>query len=273
MPDVVNIKNGESITLTIDGKKIKIDSNLTEDEIKSITVDHINSLMAYSAGFPKLFTASREYIIPITGKYRVTAVGGGGGGSAYYNNNWTTEWYKGKNGGDTKLIFNDKTYIAKGGEAGGINNNFLMPQKRFNGTSGSTYGGYGVTNGENGYGESGINIRHPNSTEFMYGGGAGSPFNFNANKIYQDEFVHNLYSSNPGYGYGAGGRSWGNKYIDNSIYGPGGGCSGELFVEELLLNKGQKLKIIIGAGGNGGYGSLSVLASNGAVLFEWLGNS
>lgn len=289
MSNQIEFKAGTGIRLDADAaaKNITIKTTLTQEQINKlsgvggdsfITRTEVETLIANSSGgsgepapenFPKFFTTStNDFVIPKTGRYRISMVGGGGGGASTHQ----TSSSIGKTGAATTITFLTQSYSAAGGnpgthgpDGGGSSN---IP---FDGTKGSVKGGNPGQPGENGAGNGGlVNIHYGNKQS---GGGGGSPLNYNIadisgnNGVYYDSDHVSAYG---GKGYGAGGGGGGNGSMDPNG-NCGGGASGYLIIKETQINENTNIKISIGAGGRGGSHGGGA-GAHGAVLIEWIGN-
>lgn len=322
MPNIVEFVSGEGIIVETDpsngnmkfinsemltkNQKDALDNDKASDSNKYITNSEVDAKIEEKTNgpdippkdFPIFFTNSTQsFIIPKTGRYRISAVGGGGSGAVRH----VDISLHGKNGNDTKIIIAGETYIAKGGAGGKYYTNYTnlpLIDTPYDGTKGSTRGGIYVGSNqinnvaENGHGLGG-----------GYCGGGGSPLNYKTfikiatasilhktvgNSVNYETLIPSAYGQpgfnkqyvmRAGYGYGAGSGAC----ADAVHYNVAGGNSGFLITKELQLTKGTSMKIIIGAGGSGVSGTYvdphsangittptSGNGAQGAVLLEWI---
>lgn len=292
MSNEIKFKSGNGINISADSlnKTLTFASTIDENKLKALnnanatetnpflTKSEIEALIsAASSGgsgnygnapenFPKFFTTStNDFVIPKTGKYRISMVGGGGGGASSENTNNTI----GFPGAATTIAFLTQSYSAAGGSpgrhgpnGGGISN---IP---FDGTKGSVKGGNPGQPGENGAGNGGlVSIHYPKK----WGGGGGSPLNYNIADISGNNGIipqsgQVLAYGGKGYGAGGGGGGSGSVTANSEC---GGGASGYLVIKEMQINENTNIKISIGAGGNGGTHGGGA-GAQGAVLIEWV---
>ena len=299
MSNEIKFKSGNGINISADSlnKTLTFASTIDENKLKALnnanatetnpflTKSEIESLIATAisggsgnygnapAGFPKFFTTSIEsFVIPKTGKYRISMVGGGAAGGV---GSVGSTFVNGNAGASTLMILRGSTHVAPGGN-GSVNEKGGSASIPYDGTKGSVKGGDGGINGDTGAGQGGI-VR--NNYNYWGGGGGGSPLNYNVNAI-SGESAQGHYSSSSvvfsegGKGYGAGGAGAPiNRDVGySSGQGAGGGASGYLVIEELTLNENEAMKIVIGAGGikRNGTNVSSGNGAQGAVLIEWV---
>ena len=198
--------------------------------------------------FPKLITASSDFVIPQNGRYRIRFCGGGGGGSAGANskNNGS-----GTNGADTVVAINGLKLIAYGGQGSYTTTHLTYLASlnwpgltfiKYDGKKGACSGGTGV----------GI------------GGGGG---NFSNGIITDPELNDRIDIHDGGNGAGAGGKHGSYIYIiDNIKYGINGGGGGGVISGNIKGGDGENVAlynihypnkpvVYYGASGGLGYGT------------------
>lgn len=264
--------------------KALVNENAT-NENKFLSTDEfleiVNGKILNIPGFPKIFDTDSEFTIPETGWYRIIAVGGGGSGAVR-----TARQVGVAKDSDaataTSIKIGNITLIAEGGVTA-TSEKGAVPLIPYNGWEGATKGGDPAENGEDGVGKGGDGYHKP-SRRILNGGGGGSPFPYNHNKKYgkngvcfhpRSQGYHAL--GECGLGYGAGANGMTNEYSYGSgatIIGSGGGSSGYLITKDMILIKGEKIKITIGRGAKGvtiqNPETTSGTGANGAVAIELL---
>lgn len=264
------------------------DIDLTEDQIKALNNDKasegnkfvssddiagiiIASSRTPPAGYPRLITSDEVITIPKSGKYIIKAVGGGGSGSwATTENNLKRV---GVEGHPTIIEINGITYTAKGGKPGYYRGPYIA-SPNYSGDGGGIEGS--TEGGDSAAGQNGAFPGGKGDIKAGTGGG-GSPFPVNPYNIKAENGVSGTgVGGHGGQGYGAGG---GGGSI-NSYFGKGAN-SGFLITKKLYLEKYDRIKINIGAGGekvsytnasNVSYFASGGAGAPGAVQIEWDSN-
>lgn len=238
--------------------------------------DTINERDNTVKGFPKFIdidTAEKEFKVPKTGIYKITAISGGSAGKCMI----------GETFGDILSlgIANDTIVEVNGVEYKAISP-YTVDLPFLDEVPFGSYLRDGISGGGN-KGQAGETAKGNGGTLIEMnagGGGAGSPFPFHidvkksGDGIIEDKATNTkkkTYSG--GYGYGAGGG--GTYYDSTSEIKMVGGSSGQLMVKRVLMKKGETVKVTIGAGSDESFAENTThkvyggAGAPGAAMIEW----